>query len=99
MLPGSLKVRIKQIFAGDKLLCYFRAEPGPEWSPAACDQFEALTFCAMWKVVWAKVMEYKASGVPCVALMDTTQAGEDRDIGQEMVRQGFASWVDKGGQI
>ena len=49
--------------------------------------------------MWAKVMEYKASGVPCVALMDTTQAGEDRDIGQEMVMQGFASWVENGSDL
>ena len=44
-------------------------------------------------------MDYKSSGVPCVELINTTQAGEDRDIGQEMVMQGFASWVENGSDL
>ena len=72
----------------------FRALPGPEWSPTACDQFEDLTHCAMWKVVWAKVVEYQPSGVPCVELIDTNHAGGDRNIGHELVKQGLAGWQE-----
>eukprot|EP00092_Neocalanus_flemingeri_P040197 GFUD01043784.1.p1 GENE.GFUD01043784.1~~GFUD01043784.1.p1 ORF type:complete len:738 (+),score=209.89 GFUD01043784.1:61-2214(+) len=76
-------------------MAHLKASPGPEWSAEACDQFEVLTHCAMWKVVWAKVTEYQSGGVPCVELIDTTQTGGDKNIGHELIKLGFASWLDK----
>jgi len=75
-------------------LAHLKASPGPEWSASACDQFENLSHCALWKVVWAKVVEYKSSGVPCVELIDTNSAGGDGNIGHEMVKQGLAMWME-----
>ena len=45
--------------------------------------------------MWAKVVEYQSSGVPCVELIDTAQAGGDRNIGQELVKQGMARWMEE----
>jgi len=75
-------------------LAHLKASPGPEWTAPACDLFDDLTHCAMWKVVWAKVVEYKPSGVPCVELIDTNHAGGDRNIGHELVKQGLAEWEE-----
>jgi len=75
-------------------LAHLKASPGPDWSVSACDQFEHLSHCALWKVVWAKVVEYKSSGVPCVELIDTNNAGGDRNIGHELVKQGLAMWME-----
>ena len=61
----------------------------PEWSATACDQFEDLTHCAMWKVV-----EYKPSGAPRVEQIATNHAGEHRNIGHELVKQGLAGWEE-----
>ena len=44
--------------------------------------------------MWAKVVEYKSSGVPCVELIDTNNAGGDRNIGHELVKQGLAMWME-----
>jgi len=75
-------------------LAHLKACPGPDWSATACDQFEQLSHCALWKVVWAKVVEYKSSGVPCVELIDTNSSGGDRNIGHELVKQGLAMWME-----
>ena len=45
--------------------------------------------------MWAKVVEYQSSGVQCVELIDTAQAGGDRNIGHELFKQGLASWVEE----
>ena len=44
--------------------------------------------------MWAKVVEYKSNGVPCVELIDTNSAGGDRNIGHELVKQGLAMWME-----
>jgi len=89
MRTDFLKLKFQAIQCS---LAHLKAEPGPEWTVDACDQFEVLTHCAMWKVLWAKVVEYKSSGVPCVELIDTNQAGGDRNVGHELIKQGLASW-------
>ena len=35
-----------------------RPAPGCEWSEEAIAQFESLSHCAQWKVLWAKVMDF-----------------------------------------
>jgi len=89
MRTDFLKLKFQAIQCS---LAHLKAEPGPEWTGDACDQFEVLTHCAMWKVLWAKVIEYKSSGVPCVELIDTNQTDGDRNVGHELIKQGLASW-------
>lgn len=80
-------------------MAYISPAPDSEWSAETCDQFESLTHCAMWKVLWAKVVEYKPSSggqsIPCVELIDTNITGRDRNVGLELVKQGLAKYQDK----
>merc|ERR1712059_43667 len=80
-------------------MVHIRPASGSEWSAEACDQFESLSHCAMWKVVWARVVEYKPSNggqfVPCIELIDTNLAGGDRNVGTELVMQGLALYQEK----
>jgi len=64
---------------------------GSSWSPESVDQFEILTHCAQWKVVWAKIVKNLSGSPPSVELIDTSAAGCDVNIGQELVRRGLAS--------
>ncbi|XP_050397075.1 tudor and KH domain-containing protein isoform X3 [Patella vulgata] len=60
---------------------------GENWSEAAIDFFEEITYCAQWKVLIAKTVTYEstASGmIPCLQLYDTN-GDEDIDINEEMV--------------
>jgi len=73
-------------------LANIRPYPGPEWSVSSCDQFEALSHCATWRKVWARVVGHVASGVPRVEIIDANQSGTDTNIGNELVKQGLAEW-------
>ena len=70
-----------------------RPETGADWSEDACDKFEMLTGCDGGKVVWARVVGYQASGVPSVELVDNGR--RQTSLGQELLRLGVASWVEK----
>merc|ERR1712059_218078 len=78
---------------------HIRPASGLEWSAEACDQFESLSHCAMWKVVWARVIEHTpGSGgkfVPFVELIDTNLARGDRNVGTELVMLGLAVYQEK----
>ena len=51
---------------------------GEEWTNAAVDHFEDLTYTAKWKVVMAKTVSYRQTeggqSIPCVELIDTNKA-------------------------
>ena len=51
-----------------------------------------LTGCARWKVAWARVVGYQASGVPWVELVESGR--RQTSLGQELVRLGLARWVE-----
>jgi len=65
-----------------------------EWSEESVSQFASLTHCALWKVVWAKVVEHKAGPkgclVPSVELIEPESSGTDRNLGHELVKLGLA---------
>jgi len=65
-----------------------------EWSEESVSQFASLVHCALWKVVWAKVIEHKAGPkgclVPCVELIEPESSGCDRNLGHELVKLGLA---------
>lgn len=65
-----------------------------EWSEESVSQFASLSHCALWKVVWAKVVEHKAGPkgclVPCVELIEPESSGCDRNLGHELVKLGLA---------
>lgn len=75
-------------------LAKLKPAPGCEWSEEAIAQFESLSHCAQWKVLWAKVVEYTAGSrghlVPCLELIDTLGTSVDRNLGHELVKLGLA---------
>ncbi len=70
-----------------------------KWTDDAADEFEYLSKCAQWKELQAVVVDYKQVGgdsggcggglVPVVELVDSS-AGEDLNIGRELIRLGHA---------
>ncbi|XP_069074407.1 tudor and KH domain-containing protein isoform X4 [Pleurodeles waltl] len=68
------------------------APKGGEWSEEALDEFDRLTHCAEWKPLLAKISSYTQSGTctwPHISLYDNVNE-KDLDIGQELIRLGFA---------
>lgn len=59
-----------------------------QWSHAAYDLFEKLSFCARWKVLMARIVRYD-NEVPCIELVDTN-GEKDVNIAVELVEQGYA---------
>jgi len=66
---------------------------GSAWSPEAVDEFERLTHCAQWKVMWAKIINSSGS-VPSVELVDSCTAAGDINVGNELVKRGLASYEE-----
>ncbi|XP_068610640.1 tudor and KH domain-containing protein [Brachionichthys hirsutus] len=65
---------------------------GEAWSEAALDEFDQLTYCALWRPLRAKLCSYSHSDVcswPSVKLYDSSE-GKTVDIGEELVRLGHA---------
>uniref|UniRef100_H3CBW0 Tudor and KH domain containing n=1 Tax=Tetraodon nigroviridis TaxID=99883 RepID=H3CBW0_TETNG len=65
---------------------------GAEWTEAALDDFDRLTYCASWKPLLAKLCSYSHSEVsswPSVKLYDNS-GGKEIDIGEELIRLGHA---------
>ncbi|XP_061462135.1 tudor and KH domain-containing protein isoform X2 [Rhineura floridana] len=70
------------------------APAGDQWAEAALDEFDRLAHCAKWKPVVAKICSYLPSGSstwPHVRLYNTS-TGQDIDVGEELVRLGYAVW-------
>lgn len=68
------------------------APSGGVWSEEALDEFDQLTHCAEWKPLLAKISSYTQTGTctwPHISLYDNIN-GKDLDIGQELIRRGFA---------
>jgi len=74
-----------------------------EWSEESISQFASLTHCALWKVVWAKVVEHKAGPkgclVPCVELIEPESSGVDRNLGHELVKLGLAETIGEEAEV
>ncbi|XP_053134509.1 tudor and KH domain-containing protein isoform X2 [Hemicordylus capensis] len=71
------------------------APAGGHWEEAALDEFERLTHCARWKPIVAKISSYVPSGSstwPHIQLYNTTTSGQNVNIGEELVRLGYAVW-------
>uniref|UniRef100_A0A1B6LIZ4 Tudor domain-containing protein n=1 Tax=Graphocephala atropunctata TaxID=36148 RepID=A0A1B6LIZ4_9HEMI len=89
-----LKLRFQAI---ECTLANLKPSDGDQWSEKATDLFEELCHVAQWKPLLAKVVSCdqqprgrrEGSPVPSVSLFDSSGA-EDIDIGEELVRQGFA---------
>ncbi|KAM3591818.1 uncharacterized protein V6R79_007923 [Siganus canaliculatus] len=65
---------------------------GEEWTEAALDDFEQLTYCALWRPLQAKLCSYSHSDIsswPSVKLYDNSE-GKTVDIGDELIRRGYA---------
>ncbi|KAL3048036.1 hypothetical protein OYC64_006758 [Pagothenia borchgrevinki] len=65
---------------------------GEEWSEAALDDFERLTYCAAWSPLQAKLCSYSHSDIsswPSVKLYDNSD-GKTLDIGEELIWRGHA---------
>ncbi|KAI9523826.1 hypothetical protein NQZ68_024348 [Dissostichus eleginoides] len=65
---------------------------GEEWSEAALDDFELLTYCASWSPLQAKLCSYSHSDIsswPSVKLYDNSD-GKTLDIGEELIWRGHA---------
>ncbi|XP_062897758.1 tudor and KH domain-containing protein isoform X2 [Mobula hypostoma] len=65
---------------------------GEGWSEEAMDCFDALTYCAKWKVLLARICSYSQRGGvtrPQVQLFDRT-SDQNVNIGDELVRLGHA---------
>ncbi|XP_026576026.1 tudor and KH domain-containing protein [Pseudonaja textilis] len=68
------------------------APTGPHWEEAALDEFDRLTHCAQWKLLFCKVCTYVSVGDsvrPCVRLFKPTD-GQFVDVGEELIRLGYA---------
>ena len=63
---------------------YSRPESCSKWSTEAVDLFCELTHCAMWKFIYARILEYDEDNNPVVELIDNTG---DVNIGAEMVER------------
>jgi len=74
-------------------LAHVRPYPGQDWSEAACDEFELLTACSRWKVLWAKVVGYKPGGMPCLEIVERVDDGQS--FGHWLVKQRFAVWQEE----
>jgi len=70
-------------------IAHIKPEPGPQWSTEAVDLFCELTHCAVWKFIYARILEYDVDNNPVVELLDNQG---DVNIGAEMVERGLASW-------
>jgi len=70
-------------------IAHIKPEPGPKWSAEASDLFCELTHCAMWKFIFARIVEYDVDNNPVLELLDNQG---DVNIGAEMVERGLASW-------
>jgi len=70
-------------------IAHIKPEPGPAWSTESVDLFCELTHCAMWKFIYARIVEYDVDNNPVVELLDNQG---DVNIGAEMVERGLASW-------
>lgn len=70
---------------------------GDTWSEEAIDMFEALTYCARWKVLHAKTVNYEKTSagqtVPCLEMIDTNTT-QNVNIAEELVNRGFAAWEE-----
>ncbi|XP_070783062.1 tudor and KH domain-containing protein isoform X2 [Enoplosus armatus] len=61
---------------------------GEEWTVAALDEFEQLTYCASWRPLQAKLCSYSHSEIsswPSVKLYDNSE-GKIVDVGEELIR-------------
>ena len=65
-------------------IAHVKPEPGLQWSTEAVDLFCELTHCAMWKFIYARIVEYDEDNNPVVELMDNQG---DVNIGAEMVER------------
>ena len=65
-------------------IAHIKPEPGPKWSSEAVDLFYELTHCAMWQVIYARILEYDEDNNPVLELMDNQG---DVNIGAEMVER------------
>ncbi|XP_048476264.1 tudor and KH domain-containing protein [Rhincodon typus] len=64
-----------------------------EWTNEAMNCFDALTSCASWKILLARICSYSQSGGvtrPQVKLFDRT-GDENLDVGEELIRLGHAT--------
>ncbi|XP_017339857.1 tudor and KH domain-containing protein isoform X1 [Ictalurus punctatus] len=72
---------------------------GDFWTEDALDDFERMTYCALWKPLLAKLCSYshtEMSSWPSVKLYDNSQ-GKAVDLGEELIRLGHAvSCQDEG---
>ncbi|XP_059617572.1 tudor and KH domain-containing protein homolog [Phlebotomus argentipes] len=81
-----------------------------DWSPRSTRRFEELTHVAQWRKLLSRVVNYReknpasegtakreGSPLPGVELFDTTDDGEDINIGQELVAEGLATTIDRFG--
>ncbi|XP_045179125.2 tudor and KH domain-containing protein-like [Mercenaria mercenaria] len=64
-------------------------KPNGEWTEEAFNKFEALTYCAKWKVLQAKAVKFSSGTIPHVQLIDTN-GSKDIAINEEMIKCGFA---------
>ena len=65
-------------------IAHIKPEPGPKWSAEAVDLFYELTHCTIWKVIYARIVEYDVDNNPVLELMDNQG---DVNIGAEMVER------------
>ncbi|XP_071875523.1 tudor and KH domain containing protein papi [Bombus fervidus] len=75
--------------------------PGPDWTSEECDFFAENTFLAEWKVLHAKVKNFKrrifgfgrsrreGSPIPSIELYNNHN-DEEINIGEEMIKEGYA---------
>jgi len=77
-------------------LAHIRPVEGCEWSDEAISQFEAMSHCALWKVLYAKMVDSggnKEGLPPSIELIDTSFQGAERNLGEELVNMGLASTI------
>ena len=65
-------------------IAHIKPDPGPKWSSEAVDLLCELTHCAMWKIIYARIIEYDEDNNPVVELIDNQG---DVNIGAEMVER------------
>ncbi|XP_073493457.1 tudor and KH domain-containing protein isoform X2 [Phyllobates terribilis] len=68
------------------------APRGGTWSDQALDAFDALSHCAEWKPLLAKISSFPSPGVSCCFQIKLYDPSSDPmlDIGLELIRQGHA---------
>ncbi|KAK2167696.1 hypothetical protein LSH36_25g07051 [Paralvinella palmiformis] len=71
---------------------------GDTWSEEAIDVFQELTYCARWKVLLVKTVNYEKAStgetVPCLDMLDPNMA-QDVNIADELVKRGFAVYEEQ----